>query len=211
GTRPTQPSTGSELAAVHIGLTAPGLREMSYKLLSLCGCVDDGAASKEREQQIEYNCFCFPVGEEESVFIPDENRDKFVVVGLKGASVRKELRLDSPILRTLRRGTVVSVSEVRQRRAHIVKPVDGWASLSTEDGYGIIEPTKRCSRYKVVYNDGIIVRTTAKIETGEVVKIVHPGDILKATGKTQILDGVERVQIDSGWVSMRLREDNGVG
>lgn len=44
---------------------------------------------------------------------------------------------------------VVSVSEVRQRRAHIVKPVDGWASLSTEDGYGIIEPTKRCSRYKV--------------------------------------------------------------
>lgn len=44
---------------------------------------------------------------------------------------------------------VVSVSEVRQRRAHIVKPVDGWASLCTEDGYGIIEPTKRCSRYKV--------------------------------------------------------------
>lgn len=38
---------------------------------------------------------------------------------------------------------------------------------------------------QVVYNDGIIVRSTAKIETGEVVKIVHPGDILKATGKVR--------------------------
>lgn len=75
-TRTTQPSTGSELAAVHIGLTAPGLREMSFKLLSLCGCVDDGAASQEREQQqIEYNCFCFPGGEEESVFIPDGEQE----------------------------------------------------------------------------------------------------------------------------------------
>lgn len=33
-------------------------------------------------------------------------RNKFVVVGLRGASVRKNMRLDSPVLKTLRRGTV---------------------------------------------------------------------------------------------------------
>lgn len=35
-------------------------------------------------------------------------RNKFVVVGLRGASVRKNMRLDSPVLKTLRRGTVSS-------------------------------------------------------------------------------------------------------
>ncbi|CAN0365522.1 unnamed protein product [Pylaiella littoralis] len=179
--------------------------------LSLLRCVEDDAAANGRSPPVEYNCFCFPVGDDELVFIPDAKRDRFVVVGLRGASVRKAAQLGSPVLRTLRRGTIVTVSEVRNRRAHIVKPVDGWASLCTEDGYCIIEPTKRNTRYKVIYDDGIIVRSEASIETGAVVKIAPPGSILKATGRTQIVGGVERVQIDSGWVSMRLREDNGVG
>lgn len=42
-------------------------------------CVEDDEAPKERaeqqQQQIEYNCFCFPVGEEDSVFIPDGEQD----------------------------------------------------------------------------------------------------------------------------------------
>eukprot|EP00752_Nemacystus_decipiens_P010538 g9384.t1 len=171
-----------------------------------------GASAKKEQEQVEYNCFCFPAGEDEPpVFVPDAKRNKFVVVGMRGASVRKNMRLDSPVMKTLRRGTIVVVSEIRHRRAHITKPLDGWASISTEDGYQIIEPTKRSTKYKVIYDDGIIVRSTARIETGAVVKIATPGSILKATGKTQIVDGIERVQIDRGWVSMRLREDNGLG
>eukprot|EP00903_Cladosiphon_okamuranus_P020031 g18399.t1 len=176
----------------------------------------DGASAHEKKQQqqdrVEYNCFCFPAGEEEPpVFIPDAKRNKFVVVGFRGASVRKDMSLESEVLRTLRRGSIVTVSEIRNRRAHITKPLDGWASVSTEDGYQIIEPTKRSTKYKVIYEDGVIVRSTASIESGAVTKIATPGSILKATGKTQILDGIERVQIDSGWVSMRLREDHGLG
>lgn len=51
--------------------------------------------------------------------VATENRDRFVVVGLKGASVRKELRLNSPIVRTLRRGTV-SPSELAPPRHHML-------------------------------------------------------------------------------------------
>ena len=39
------------------------------------------------------------------------------------------------------------------------------------------------SRTQVIYDDGIIVRSTASIESGAVVKIATPGSILKATGK----------------------------
>ena len=44
---------------------------------------------------------------------------------------------------------VVVVSEIRRRRAHIVKPVDGWVSLQTEDGYVIVGPMERSTKYKV--------------------------------------------------------------
>lgn len=41
------------------------------------------------------------------------------------------------------------VSQVRSRRAHIVKPMDGWASLQTESGYVILEAIMRPTKYKV--------------------------------------------------------------
>lgn len=41
---------------------------------------------------------------------------------------------------------------------------------------------------QVVYDDGIIVRSTANIESGAVVKIATPGSILKATGKVSGLE-----------------------
>lgn len=34
---------------------------------------------------------------------------------------------------------------------------------------------------------------------------------LSMCSQTEIFDGVERVQVDGGWVSMRLREDRGAG
>lgn len=44
---------------------------------------------------------------------------------------------------------IVVVDQVRARRAHICKPVDGWASLSTESGYVIMEAIARPTKYKV--------------------------------------------------------------
>lgn len=44
---------------------------------------------------------------------------------------------------------VVVVSEIVGLRAHLTKPIDGWASLATEEGYDIIQPTKRSTRYRV--------------------------------------------------------------
>ena len=44
---------------------------MSWRMLSLLCCVEDDASAKEQER-VEYNCFCFPVGEDEApTFIPD--------------------------------------------------------------------------------------------------------------------------------------------
>eukprot|EP00903_Cladosiphon_okamuranus_P015506 g14316.t1 len=154
-------------------------------------CVDDSAA--------------------ERVFVPDASRNKYVVVGLGGATVRMSARLDSPVLRTLPQGTVVVVAEVRSRRAHIVKPMDGWASLSTENGYRILESVGRPVKYKVVYEEGILVRSTSSIDEGRIVRIAPFGTVLKATGKTDIVHAVERVEVEDGWVSTRLRNDTGPG
>lgn len=44
---------------------------------------------------------------------------------------------------------MVVVSEIRGQRAHLIAPFNGWASLSTEEGYEIIQPTKRSTRYRV--------------------------------------------------------------
>eukprot|EP00903_Cladosiphon_okamuranus_P020039 g18406.t1 len=147
----------------------------------------------------------------ERVFIPDASRNKYVVVGLGGATVRMSARLDSPVLRTLPQGTVVVVAQVRSRRAHILKPMDGWASLSTENGYRILESVGRPTKFKVVYREGIFVRSTPSIDEGRIVRIAPFGTVLKATGKTDIFDAVERVEVEDGWVSMRLREDTGSG
>lgn len=46
-------------------------------------------------------------------------------------------------------GEIVVVSQVRARRAHIKKPMDGWASLATESGYVIMEAIARPTKYKV--------------------------------------------------------------
>ncbi|CAN0365485.1 unnamed protein product [Pylaiella littoralis] len=147
----------------------------------------------------------------ERVFVPDASRNKYVVVGLGGATVRAEVRLNSAVLKRLPQGTIVVVSQVRSRRAQIIKPIIGWVSLSTESGYEILGSILRPTKYKVVYQGGILVRSSPIIEEGGKVKIAPYGTVLKATGKTEIFDAIERVEVEDGWVSMRLREDNGSG
>ncbi len=64
---------------------------------------------------------------------------QFRVVGLSGAVARKEISLDSPIVSDIPKDTLVEVIEIRGRRAHIISPVDGWASVITEKGYAILK------------------------------------------------------------------------
>lgn len=50
---------------------------MSWRLLALLACVDDGATKQRDQERVEYNCFCFPAGgEDEAVFIPDGERER---------------------------------------------------------------------------------------------------------------------------------------
>ena len=60
-------------------------------------------------------------------------------------------RLSSPNLCRVCAHQVVVVAQVRSRRAHILKPMDGWASLSTENGYRILESVQRPTKYKVCW------------------------------------------------------------
>eukprot|EP00904_Undaria_pinnatifida_P001723 jgi/Undpi1/11551/HiC_scaffold_30.g13848.m1 len=174
---------------------------------------DTGTKHRDAWSWIDDSCLagCLDDSDVERVFVTEAKRNKFVVVGLGGASVRKEAQLDSLFMSVLPRGTMVVVSEIRGQRAHLIAPFNGWASLSTEEGYEIIQPTKRSTRYRVIFEEGIFVRTGSRIEGGRIVRIAPCGTILRATGKTKIVDGVERVQVEDGWVSMRLREDKGEG
>eukprot|EP00752_Nemacystus_decipiens_P010546 g9391.t1 len=191
---------------------------------NFCGCVDgflccygkddalmDNDGNQHAKPNKKQGNWCVDDSATERVFIPDASRNKYVVVGLGGATVRMSARLDSPVVKTLPQGTRVVVDQIRSRRAHLVKPMDGWASLSTETGYRILESVGRPAKYKVVHREGIFVRSSPSIDDGRIVRIAPFGTVLKATGKTEIFDAVERVEVEGGWVSMRLREDMGSG
>ncbi|CAM9727835.1 unnamed protein product [Discosporangium mesarthrocarpum] len=173
-----------------------------------CCCIageDDGVSDSA-----PLKC-CASDGAEEEVFYPEEGRTKYMVVGLGGATIRTGEKLDSAMIKTLGQGTVVDVEKVRARRAQITHPVRGWGSVSTGDGYVIMEPVRRPTKYQVVYSEGAFIRNAADIDHSKIVKVVQCGAILKSTGKVQIFDGIERVEVEGGWVSMRLREDRGRG
>ncbi|CAM9999286.1 unnamed protein product [Ascophyllum nodosum] len=135
--------------------------------------------------------------------------EKYKVTGRSGATVRSGEPLDSPIQCTLTPGTIVEVSEVRGRRCCIVNPVKGWGSIATENGYVIIEPLSARPRYRVVYPEGVIVRSAADIDDSDFVRVIAKGEVVEGTGQVQMYDNVERIQISDGWISVRLREDNG--
>ncbi|CAM9596601.1 unnamed protein product [Ectocarpus sp. 6 AP-2014] len=135
--------------------------------------------------------------------------EKYKVTGRSGATVRSGEPLDSPIQCTLTPGTIVEVTEVKGRRCCIVNPVKGWGSIATENGYVIIEPLSARPRYRVVYPEGVIVRSAADIDDSDFVRVISRGEIVEGTGQVQMFDNVERVQVADGWISMRLREDDG--
>jgi hypothetical protein len=134
------------------------------------------------------------------------------VVGQSGATVRKDINLDSPLVANLEKDTIVEVSTVKGRRAHIVAPVDGWCSVKTETGYVIMKKEDgEVYKYKIVLKEGAVVRKGADIDTSEVVGRAEYLDIVESTGEVQEVDGIQRLRIKQGWISMNLRENGTVG
>ncbi len=76
-----------------------------------------------------------------------------------------------------------------------MNPVKGWGSIATENGYVIIEPLSARPRYRVVYPEGVIVRSAADIDDSDFVRVIAKGDVVEGTGQVQMFDNVERVQV----------------
>jgi hypothetical protein len=72
----------------------------------------------------------------------------------------------------LEKDTIVEVAIVKDRRAHIVSPVDGWGSVKTETGYVILKKEEgEIFRYKIVLKEGAVIRKGADIDTSEVTAV----------------------------------------
>lgn len=82
-----------------------------------------------------------------------------------------------------------------RRRCCIVSPVKGWGSIATENGYVIIEPLSARPRYRVVYPEGVIVRSAADIDDSDFVRVIPKGEVVEGTGQVQMFDNVERIQV----------------
>jgi hypothetical protein len=120
------------------------------------------------------------------------------------------VNLDSPLVANLEKDTVVDVAEVRGRRAHIVYPVEGWASIKTETGYVILRKVDgEVYKYKIVIKEGAVVRNGPNIDNSEVTGSLAFGDVVESNGEVMEVNGVQRLCITQGWISMNLREANG--
>ena len=137
---------------------------------------------------------------------------QYRVVGQSGATIRKDINLDSPLVANLEKDAVVDVSQVKGRRAQIVSPVEGWCSVKTETGYVILKKEDgEVYKYKIVLKEGAVIRTGADIDSSEVVGRAEYLDIVESTGEVQEVDGIQRLRIKQGWISMNLRENDSVG
>mmetsp|Transcript_6129 Transcript_6129/g.9244 ORF Transcript_6129/g.9244 Transcript_6129/m.9244 type:complete len:172 (+) Transcript_6129:81-596(+) len=156
---------------------------------------------------------CVSDGADQTAPLPQKQTlEKYRVVGQSGATVRKDVNLDSPLVANLEKDTIVDVSAVKGRRAHIVSPVDGWGSIKTETGYVILKKEDgEIYRYKIVLKEGAVIRKGADIDTSDVVGRAEYLDIVESTGEVQEVDGIQRLRIKQGWISMNLRENGSVG
>lgn len=89
-----------------------------------------------------------------------------------------------------------------KRRCCIVSPVKGWGSIATENGYVIIEPLSARPRYRVVYPEGVIVRSAADIDDSDFVRVIAKGETVEGTGQVQMFDNVERIQVRVSLLSL---------
>eukprot|EP00746_Dinoflagellata_sp_MGD_P143825 gnl/MRDRNA2_/MRDRNA2_76610_c0_seq1.p1 gnl/MRDRNA2_/MRDRNA2_76610_c0~~gnl/MRDRNA2_/MRDRNA2_76610_c0_seq1.p1 ORF type:complete len:785 (+),score=188.49 gnl/MRDRNA2_/MRDRNA2_76610_c0_seq1:283-2355(+) len=64
----------------------------------------------------------------------------FEVTHKNGAQVRAAYDKNSKSIQVIPTGSIVTVVEIRDRRAHIVKPIDGWVSTCTKEDIEILSP-----------------------------------------------------------------------
>jgi hypothetical protein len=94
---------------------------------------------------------------------------QYRVVGQSGATVRKDINLDSPLVANLEKDTIVDISTIKGRRARIVSPVEGWSSIKTETGYVILKKEGgEMYKYRIVLKEGAVIRKGADIDASEV-------------------------------------------
>jgi hypothetical protein len=74
--------------------------------------------------------------QEPTTFTPQD----YQIMHKTGAQVRAGQDISSKAVKKLPTGSTVTVVEIRERRAHIVKPVDGWVSTYTKEGQEILRP-----------------------------------------------------------------------
>jgi hypothetical protein len=139
--------------------------------------------------------------------------ETYKVVHSDGANVRKDYNVASKSICTLPKGTIVVVEQVSDRRARIVKPVEGWVSTYSSNGKLILElrqkddirPSEDCPRnYLITHKNGAQVRAgyeinskaTRKLPTGSVVTVVEIRE-----RRAHILKPID------GWVSTHTKED----
>mmetsp|Transcript_24926 Transcript_24926/g.42174 ORF Transcript_24926/g.42174 Transcript_24926/m.42174 type:complete len:173 (+) Transcript_24926:131-649(+) len=138
--------------------------------------------------------------------------EQYRVVGQSGATVRKDINLDSPLVANLEKDTIVDISTIKGRRARIVSPVEGWSSIKTETGYVILKKEGGdMYKYRIVLKEGAVIRKGADIDASEVVGRAEYLDVVESTGEMQEVDGIQRLHIAAGWISMNLRENGTVG
>ena len=108
------------------------------------------------------------------------------------------------ITRNLQR-VQVEVDLVRGRRCRLTDPVKGWGSTATDTGYVIIEPLDNARpRYEVLNADGVVIRSAADAASSDSVRLAQQGEVLQGTGEVESIGGVERIQLEDGWVSLNL-------
>mmetsp|Transcript_1296 Transcript_1296/g.2109 ORF Transcript_1296/g.2109 Transcript_1296/m.2109 type:complete len:172 (+) Transcript_1296:157-672(+) len=156
---------------------------------------------------------CVSDGADQTSSLPQKPvLEKYRVVGQSGATIRRDVNLDSLLVANLEKDTIVDVSIVKGRRAHIVSPVDGWGSIQTETGYVIMKKEDGMTyRYRVILKEGAVIRKGVNIDTSDVVGRAEYLDIVESTGEVQEVDGIQRLRIKQGWISMNLRVNGSAG
>mmetsp|Transcript_3206 Transcript_3206/g.4975 ORF Transcript_3206/g.4975 Transcript_3206/m.4975 type:complete len:172 (+) Transcript_3206:44-559(+) len=140
--------------------------------------------------------------------------DQFIVVGASGSTIRSGESLKSELMCTLAPGTILKIDMIRGRRCHIVDPVRGWGTTSTERGYVIIEKLKVTEgtdkgphKYKVVGVNGVVARNNP--EGSIEAKHLSIGETFQSTGNKTIVNGVEWIEMNDGWIPVTKRRVEG--
>ncbi len=92
--------------------------------------------------------------------------ERYRVVGEVGASLRKTPALDSELLTTIPVGTFVDIDKIEGRRAHVIRPQEGWVSLYSAEGYVITEKAANLNRRMTVVGEaGATLRATIELDS----------------------------------------------